>query len=360
VGHSAAKMSLQLGTRTIKRNPTDDTSIQEQYHKELADLLLLPENRYCADCGTRGPRWASTNLGVFLCIRCSGIHRSLGVHISYVKSVSLDKWKPEHVQNMKSIGNAKAKQVYEASLPNDFHPPIGDDHALERWLRRKYEFKEFMDKNLAKEFGLMAKESGKSKSPKKKTKETNNKKSEAAASSSKKQSAQPINKAVKPPTASQPNQQQQNLLLMDTQDEFSVFQSANASIVSPNNVINPIPSLPYNTPAISQIRPDTQMSAGGQATFAQQADLIPKSKASKEDIMQLFHTPIAPTPTSFLKPQMQGPNYNVRLEVPQPYVQNYPDNQMRQMNSYNLNQLNYLNQLQMLNQQNMNYMGGPY
>lgn len=44
-----------------------------------------------------GPRWASWNLGVFLCIRCAGIHRNLGVHISKVKSVNLDSWTPEQM-----------------------------------------------------------------------------------------------------------------------------------------------------------------------------------------------------------------------------------------------------------------------
>lgn len=44
-----------------------------------------------------GPRWASWNLGIFLCIRCAGIHRNLGVHISKVKSVNLDTWTPEQV-----------------------------------------------------------------------------------------------------------------------------------------------------------------------------------------------------------------------------------------------------------------------
>lgn len=45
-----------------------------------------------------GPRWASWNLGVFVCIRCAGIHRNLGVHISRVKSVNLDQWTPEQIQ----------------------------------------------------------------------------------------------------------------------------------------------------------------------------------------------------------------------------------------------------------------------
>jgi hypothetical protein len=41
-------------------------------------------NRCCADCGTAEPDWASLNLGILLCIECSGIHRQLGVHVSKV------------------------------------------------------------------------------------------------------------------------------------------------------------------------------------------------------------------------------------------------------------------------------------
>jgi hypothetical protein len=44
------------------------------------------------------PRWASHNLGVFLCIRCGGLHRRMGTHISKVKSVSMDSWTMEQIE----------------------------------------------------------------------------------------------------------------------------------------------------------------------------------------------------------------------------------------------------------------------
>ena len=51
----------------------------EEYQKEqLEKMFDMEENKNCADCGARGPRWCSTNLGIFLCIRCSGIHRKMG------------------------------------------------------------------------------------------------------------------------------------------------------------------------------------------------------------------------------------------------------------------------------------------
>ena len=61
---------------------------QARLQEELALLLKEEENRFCADCDSKGPRWASWNLGVFLCIRCAGIHRNLGVHISKVREKS--------------------------------------------------------------------------------------------------------------------------------------------------------------------------------------------------------------------------------------------------------------------------------
>jgi len=111
----------------------------------LMDLLRDEETRYCADCEAKGPRWASWNHGVFVCIRCAGIHRKLGVHISkvghtiipehkqlvvQVKSINLDSWTPEQVQSMCCMGNSVAKAVYENTLPEHFRRPA-TDQALE-------------------------------------------------------------------------------------------------------------------------------------------------------------------------------------------------------------------------------------
>ena len=51
------------------------------------------------------PVWASLNLGILICIECSGIHRNLGAHVSRVRSVELDEWSPEHKAMLQAIGN---------------------------------------------------------------------------------------------------------------------------------------------------------------------------------------------------------------------------------------------------------------
>ena len=68
--------------------------------KILYQLTTLPENATCADCPTRNPQWASVNHGIFRCLNCSGIHRSLGVHISFVRSATMDSWSPAQLKNM--------------------------------------------------------------------------------------------------------------------------------------------------------------------------------------------------------------------------------------------------------------------
>ncbi|KAM9726257.1 stromal membrane-associated protein 1 isoform 2-T2 [Menidia menidia] len=120
--------------------------LNEQHQAILSKLLREEENKYCADCEAKGPRWASWNLGVFMCIRCAGIHRNLGVHISRVKSVNLDQWTPEQIQSMVDMGNSRAKRLYEAHLPESFRRPQ-TDQAVEVFIRDKYERKKYYDKD---------------------------------------------------------------------------------------------------------------------------------------------------------------------------------------------------------------------
>ncbi|XP_055342984.1 stromal membrane-associated protein 1-like [Paramacrobiotus metropolitanus] len=131
-----------------RNGPSKKPSDQTQYQIILDQMLQDENNKKCADCWARNPRWASWNLGVFLCIRCAGIHRNLGVHISKVKSVGLDSWTEEQINSMQSMGNAAAAAKYEASLPENlrFSRPE-TDNVLEKFIRDKYERKLYLDKN---------------------------------------------------------------------------------------------------------------------------------------------------------------------------------------------------------------------
>ncbi|XP_067115396.1 LOW QUALITY PROTEIN: stromal membrane-associated protein 1-like [Osmerus mordax] len=121
--------------------------LNEQHQAILSKMLREDDNKYCADCEAKGPRWASWNLGVFICIRCAGIHRNLGVHISRVKSVNLDQWTSEQIQSVQDMGNTRARKLYEANLPDNFRRPQ-TDQAVEFLIRDKYEKKKYYSKNV--------------------------------------------------------------------------------------------------------------------------------------------------------------------------------------------------------------------
>lgn len=172
-----------------------DKATTDRNSRTLRELVKRPENKVCADCKRNGtsytsparflfdscpaltdPRWASWNLsvmpstcvtiqfnakslcsGVFVCIRCSGIHRSMGTHISKVKSVDLDVWTPEQMrvslgfinvsyctrlmpscasQSVQQWGNVRANLYWEAHLKAGHIPA---DHKMDSFIRSKYE-----------------------------------------------------------------------------------------------------------------------------------------------------------------------------------------------------------------------------
>uniref|UniRef100_A0ABM5EJG1 Arf-GAP with coiled-coil, ANK repeat and PH domain-containing protein n=1 Tax=Pogona vitticeps TaxID=103695 RepID=A0ABM5EJG1_9SAUR len=115
----------------------------------LDQVQRLEGNAQCCDCREPAPEWASINLGITLCIECSGIHRSLGVHFSKVRSLTLDSWEPELVKLMCELGNRVINQIYEARVEemNRKRPQPGCSRAeKEAWIRAKYVEKKFITK----------------------------------------------------------------------------------------------------------------------------------------------------------------------------------------------------------------------
>lgn len=80
---------------------------------QLAALQKESSNNVCCDCSAPSPQWASPKFGIFICLTCAGKHRGLGVHISFVRSVSMDAFKAIEIERMRLGGNDGWRTFYE-------------------------------------------------------------------------------------------------------------------------------------------------------------------------------------------------------------------------------------------------------
>ncbi|XP_053563008.1 arf-GAP with SH3 domain, ANK repeat and PH domain-containing protein 3 [Bombina bombina] len=112
----------------------------------ISEMRNLPGNQVCCDCGAPDPSWVSTNLGVLICIECSGIHRDLGVRHSRVQSLTLDMLSPSELLVAFAIGNTKLNEVLEAVLPipNPKPTPSSDMIARKDYICSKYVERSFV------------------------------------------------------------------------------------------------------------------------------------------------------------------------------------------------------------------------
>jgi len=287
----------------------------ERHAAILRELLKQPSNKKCADCKRNDPRWASWNLGIFICIRCSGVHRSMGTHISKVKSVDLDTWTPDQIENMKKWGNYKANLYWEATLTDK---DKFQENNFERWIRAKYEMKRFVKSNDIPDPDTLPNENGESK----------------VSTSTSKQSAKPLvsteevqgvfstSSSKKPSNTSASNSNQDIFLFQDfansTSNNNSSSSSLNAAFTNTTTTSSPakpantneslkssILSL-YNTPSPKPSRPATNnFPSFGNTTSMNPSTGMPLAFQASPMQSGSFGSPMQPSNTGTFGSPMQ-------------------------------------------------------
>ncbi|CAN7986104.1 unnamed protein product [Ixodes hexagonus] len=138
------KASSETMLTSLSRHSANPLPKPPRAHVQLTSI---PGNELCCDCRAPGPSWASINLGITLCIECSGIHRSLGVHVSKVRSLTLDSWEPEILKVMAELGNTVINSVYEARVDESIAVRATADSSRslrEAWIKAKYVARAFV------------------------------------------------------------------------------------------------------------------------------------------------------------------------------------------------------------------------